>query len=98
MAIDGTIKNKLPVLRAEKGWSQAHLAELVNVSRQTINSLEKNKYNPSLKLAFTIAEVLEVEVTEVFQFEREDKETDEELALRLAREAQEKKKRKKDKK
>jgi putative transcriptional regulator len=72
MIIEGNITNRLPVLRAEKGWSQAHLAEMVNVSRQTINSLEKNKYNPSLKLAFSLSVAFGVSITEVFQFEQVD--------------------------
>ncbi|MBK8617806.1 MAG: helix-turn-helix transcriptional regulator [Anaerolineales bacterium] len=49
------MKNRLKVLRAEKNWSQADLADKLNVSRQTINAIETEKYDPSLPLAFKIA-------------------------------------------
>ncbi|MBM7572651.1 MULTISPECIES: helix-turn-helix transcriptional regulator [Bacillaceae] len=65
----GEIKNQLPVLRAKKGYSQKDVAEKVGVSRQTIASLEKNKYNPSLKLAYELALLFEVELQEVFQYQ-----------------------------
>ncbi len=64
----GQIKNQLAVLRAKNGYSQKDVAEKVGVSRQTIASLEKNKYNPSLKLAFELALLFEVELQEVFQY------------------------------
>ncbi len=51
------MKNKLKVLRAERNWSQADLAERLNVSRQTVNAIETGKYDPSLPLAFKIAEL-----------------------------------------
>ncbi|MBY7142558.1 helix-turn-helix transcriptional regulator [Virgibacillus sp. NKC19-3] len=70
----GEIKNRLAVLRAEKKWSQKEVAEMLGVSRQTIVSLEKNKYNPSLKLAFEIAVLFEKEITDVFQYVREEEE------------------------
>ncbi|RCW77511.1 helix-turn-helix transcriptional regulator [Saliterribacillus persicus] len=64
----GEIRNQLPVLRAKKGYSQKDVAEKISVSRQTIASLEKNKYNPSLKLAYELALLFEVELDEVFQY------------------------------
>ncbi|OBR69032.1 transcriptional regulator [Paenibacillus oryzae] len=62
------LSNNIYMLRAERRWSQKHLADLVGVSRQTIVSLEANRYNPSLVLAFKIAEVFEVGIEEVFQY------------------------------
>jgi putative transcriptional regulator len=49
------VKNRLKVLRAERDWSQADLAERAGVSRQTINSVEKGKYDPSISLAFALS-------------------------------------------
>jgi len=60
------MKNKLRVLRAERGWSQAELAERAKVSRQTINALETGKYDPSLPLAFTLAKLFELPIEEIF--------------------------------
>ena len=51
------MKNRLPVLRAERGWSQAELASRLGVSRQTVNAIETSRYDPSLPLAFKIAGV-----------------------------------------
>ncbi|MER2260884.1 MAG: helix-turn-helix transcriptional regulator [Psychrobacillus sp.] len=65
------ITNRILVLRAERGLSQKEVADLLGVSRQTIISLEKNKYNPSLKLAFDIALLFEVELSDVFQYKEE---------------------------
>ncbi len=62
------LQNKIIVFRAEKGWTQEQLANKVGVSRQTIASLEKNKYNPSLILAFKIANAFEKPLTEVFNY------------------------------
>jgi len=70
----GNIKNRLAVLRAEKGWSQKELAEKVGVSRQTIISLEGNRYSPSLILAFEIAYLFGQDINEVFQYDREEEE------------------------
>lgn len=71
MAVDNEriIHNRIVVLRAERGMSQKDLADQLGVSRQTIISLEKNRYNPSLKLAFDIALLFGVELQEVFQYE-----------------------------
>jgi len=62
------LNNKLVICRAEKGWTQQQLADVVGVSRQTIAALEKNKYNPSLILAFKIANSFEKEITDVFNY------------------------------
>ena len=59
--------NRLRVLRAEKRWSQAEVAERLNVSRQTINAIETGKYDPSLSLAFGIARLFEARIEDVFQ-------------------------------
>ncbi|MDR6225750.1 helix-turn-helix transcriptional regulator [Desmospora profundinema] len=64
----GTLTNRLVVLRAEKGWSQKEVADRLGVSRQTIVSIEKNRYNPSLKLAFEIALLFEKDINDVFQY------------------------------
>lgn len=68
----GTIQNRITVLRAERNLSQKEVADGVGVSRQTIISLEKNRYNPSLKLAFDLAIFFGVDLHDVFQYEREE--------------------------
>ncbi|GAA1704852.1 helix-turn-helix transcriptional regulator [Fodinicola feengrottensis] len=60
------MKNKLRVLRAEHGWSQADLAERLAVSRQTVNTIENGRYDPSLPLAFAIARVFQLTIEDVF--------------------------------
>lgn len=60
------MKNRLRVLRAERGWSQADLAERLAVSRQTVNAIETEKYDPSLPLAFKIARLFRTSIEEVF--------------------------------
>ena len=60
------MKNSLRVLRAEREWSQADLAERLSVSRQTINALEVGKYDPSLALAFKIARMFERTIHDIF--------------------------------
>jgi putative transcriptional regulator len=60
------MKNDLRGLRAERGWSQADLAEKLDVSRQTVNAIETGKYDPSLPLAFKIAELFGMKIEEVF--------------------------------
>lgn len=60
------MKNKLRTLRAERGWSQEALAEKLNVSRQTVNAIEREKYDPSLPLAFKIAAVFNLTIEEIF--------------------------------
>jgi putative transcriptional regulator len=63
------VKNRIHVLRAERRWTQAELAEQLHVSRQTINALETGKYAPGLPLAFRIARLFGVAVEEVFLHE-----------------------------
>lgn len=60
------MKNKLKVLRAERDWSQAELADQLSVSRQTVNALETGKYDPSLPLAFKIAVLFDTRIEDVF--------------------------------
>ena len=60
------MKNTLRGLRAEKDWSQADLAEKLRVSRQTVNAIETGKYDPSLPLAFKIAELFKKKIEEIF--------------------------------
>jgi len=67
---EGVLTNRLAVLRAEKGYSQKEVAERVGVSRQTIVSIEKNRYNPSLKLAFELALLFDVDINDVFTYEK----------------------------
>ena len=66
-----SIKTRLRVLRAEREWSQAKLAVVVGVTLQTINSVEKLRYNPNLRLAFKIARALGKLIEEVFVYEPE---------------------------
>ncbi|SFG61536.1 helix-turn-helix transcriptional regulator [Sporolactobacillus nakayamae] len=67
------LTNRIAVLRAERKMTQKDLAEKAGVSRQTILSLENKKYSPSLVLAFKIAKVLDVAITQVFQYKEESK-------------------------
>ena len=60
------MKNRLKVLRAERDWSQQDLAERLQVSRQSVNAVETGKYDPSLPLAFRIAELFGLTIEEVF--------------------------------
>ena len=60
------MNNRIRLLRAEKGWSQAELADRVGVSRNSINSVENGKFDPSLPLAFRIARLFERPIEEVF--------------------------------
>jgi putative transcriptional regulator len=60
------VKNSLPQLRAERGWSQGDLAAKLDVSRQTVNALERGKYDPSLPLAFKIAKLFGLSIERIF--------------------------------
>ncbi len=60
------MKNRLRVLRAERAWTQASVAERLEVSRQTVNAIETGKYDPSLPLAFKIAELFGEPIEEIF--------------------------------
>lgn len=68
------MRNRLRVLRAEREWTQAELAERLDVSRQTVNALETGRYDPSLPLAFRIARVFGVAIEDVFQPDDEEPE------------------------
>lgn len=70
------MKNRLKVLRAENDWTQAELADRLKVSRQTVNAIEKGKYDPSLSLAFKISRVFNMPIEKVF--------TDEETTISSA--------------
>ncbi len=60
------MRNRLKILRAERDWSQAELAKRLGVSRQTVNAIEREKYDPSLPLAFTIARVFAMPIEIIF--------------------------------
>ncbi len=60
------MNNTLRALRAEHGWSQAHLAELLQVSRQTVIAIETGRYDPSLPLAFTISRIFGKPIESIF--------------------------------
>ena len=61
------MKNRLKVLRAERDWSQADLAQRLEVSRQSVNAIETGKYDPSLPLAFKIAQVFGMPIEAIFE-------------------------------
>ncbi len=60
------MKNRLRVLRAERAWSQAEVADRLGVSRQTVNAIENGKYDPSLPLAFGVARLFDLRIEDVF--------------------------------
>lgn len=66
------MKNRLKILRAERDWSQAELAENAGVSRQTINAIETGKYDPSLPLAFTLSRLFNQPIEAIFLPEYEN--------------------------
>ena len=61
------MKSRLKVLRAERDWSQQDLAKKLEVSRQSVNAIETGRYDPSLPLAFKIADVFNLTIEEIFQ-------------------------------
>lgn len=63
------MKNRLKVLRAERDWTQADLAQQLEVSRQTVNAIETGKYDPALPLAFKIAGVFKLSIEQIFDAE-----------------------------
>jgi putative transcriptional regulator len=65
------VKNRLRELRTERGWSQLDLADRLGVSRQTVNSIENDRYDPSLPLAFRIARVFQTPIEDLFE-DKED--------------------------
>ncbi len=68
------MKNNLEEIRKEKGITQEYLAKILEVSRQTIGSLENGRYNPSIILAFKIARYFEMTIEDIFIYEEEDDE------------------------
>lgn len=60
------MNNHLRALRGDRGWSQQHLAELLEVSRQSVNAIETGRYDPSLPLAFRIAELFDLPIEAIF--------------------------------
>ena len=66
------MKNRLRVLRAERKWSQADLADHLGVSRQTVNAIETEKYEPSISLAFKMARLFETRIEDIFQPNEEE--------------------------
>jgi putative transcriptional regulator len=65
------MKNRLRELRAAKEWSQADLADKLGVSRQTINAIETEKYDPSLPLAFKVARLFKTSIEEIFEMDKD---------------------------
>lgn len=65
------MKNRLQLLRAEREWTQAELAQRLGVSRQTVNAIETERYDPSLPLAFTIARLFALSIESIFTPDRE---------------------------
>ena len=63
------MNNRLKVLRAERDWTQAQLADALEVSRQTVNAIEKGKFDPSLPLAFRIAHLFNLPIENIFHYE-----------------------------
>ena len=61
------MNNRLKTLRAERGWSQSDVADRLEVSRQSVNAIETGRYDPSLPLAFRIAELFGVAIEEMFE-------------------------------
>lgn len=61
------MRNRLKVLRAERDWTQADLAKQLDVSRQTVNAIEKDKFDPSLPLAFKIARLFNSSIENIFE-------------------------------
>jgi putative transcriptional regulator len=64
------MKNRLRVLRAERNWSQADLADRLEVSRQSVNAIETGKYDPSLPLAFKLARLFDTTIEQIFSDEQ----------------------------
>ena len=66
------MNNRLRVLRAERHWSQADLGKMLGVSRQTVNAIENGKYDPSLPLAFKMANLFDLLIEDIFSPSKED--------------------------
>ena len=68
------MENLLERMRGQRGWTQQEVADKVQVSRQTIISLERGRYNPSILLAFRLARLFDVKIEELFQYSGEEQE------------------------
>lgn len=66
-ALRPKMKNRIKVLRSERNWTQADLAQKLDVSRNSVNAIETGKYDPSLPLAFRIAELFALRIEDIFQ-------------------------------
>ncbi len=66
-----SVKNKLRELRAAKEWSQSDLADKLGVSRQTVNAIETEKYDPSLPLAFKVAHLFKSKIEDIFELDKD---------------------------
>jgi putative transcriptional regulator len=66
-SLEVSVKNRLRELRASRRWSQAELAKLLKVSRQTVNAIETEKYDPSLPLAFRVARLFALKIEDIFE-------------------------------
>ncbi|HEY9088168.1 MAG TPA: helix-turn-helix transcriptional regulator [Anaerolineaceae bacterium] len=66
------MKNMLEQMRTQRGWTQQELADMVEVSRQTIISLERGRYNPSILLAFRLARLFDVKIEDLFLYSDEE--------------------------
>lgn len=71
------MKNRLEELRTQRGWTQQDLADRVEVSRQTIISLERGRYNPSITLAFRLARQFDVNIENLFLYAEDEENTNE---------------------
>jgi len=69
------LENMLEKMRGERGWTQQELADMVDVSRQTIISLERGRYNPSILLAFRLARLFDVSIEDLFLYSEEEEES-----------------------
>jgi putative transcriptional regulator len=65
------MNNRIRALRAERGWSQAELADMLDVSRQSVNAIETGRYDPSLPLAFAIAKLFQLPIESIFTPDQE---------------------------
>ena len=67
MDIEAGVKNKVKELRKKRGWTQSEFGEKLGISRQSVHSIEAGKYDPSLPLAFRIADVLGISLDKIFE-------------------------------
>jgi putative transcriptional regulator len=65
------MNNRIRALRAERGWSQAEMADMLDVSRQSVNAIETGRYDPSLPLAFAIAKLFQLPIESIFTPDQE---------------------------